>query len=143
MNSNPPTVLLIEDNEDDIFLMRRALKAARLEVKLDVAQDGQEAMDYFEALVGPAETRRPMPDLVLLDLKLPFVHGFEVLTFIRQHPELKYLTVVVLTSSGEDSDESKCAELQAHDYYVKPPTAAVIASIAKILMLESKVAATR
>src|ERR1051326_8105477 len=86
MSLTPPQVVLVEDNEDDVFLLRRALQKARLEVSLHLLQDGQEALDYFERLaVQPATAS--LPDLVLLDLKLPFVHGFEVLTFIRNQPQ--------------------------------------------------------
>lgn len=138
MPTTPPTVLLIEDNEDDVFLMRRALNAAQLEVILEVAEDGEQALEYLQSLVTPGTgQQRPFPDLVLLDLKLPYVHGFEVLAYIREQEKLRDLNVVVLTSSGELSDERRSSELQAHGYFVKPPTLAMITEIAKLLAAET------
>src|SRR5438067_7200202 len=102
MHSSLPRILLIEDNEDDVFLLRRALKKALLEASIEVIEDGQKAMDYFErAATSVKAGKNALPDVVLLDLKLPFVLGIEVLTFIRSRPELKDLNVIVLTSSAE------------------------------------------
>lgn len=123
---------MIEDNEDDVFLLRRALKGARLEVDLTVLDDGEKAMAYFEnASRGPVD--EVLPDLVLLDLKLPYVHGLEVLEYVRQQDALKNLDVVVLTSSGEARDQERAAALHAHGYHVKPPAADLIATVAKFL----------
>jgi CheY-like chemotaxis protein len=132
MNDTLPKVLLIEDNEDDVFLLQRALKAAQLDVDLTVLDDGEKALEFFEQAARATPTPT-MPDLVLLDLKLPYVHGFEVLEFIRQQPQLKDLDVIVLTSSGEIRDQEKATVLRAHGYHVKPPTADLIATVSKFL----------
>jgi CheY-like chemotaxis protein len=136
MNPNLPKVLLIEDNEDDVFLLRRALKAARLDVELTVLDDGEKALEYFERASQPA-ANTTLPDLVLLDLKLPYVHGFEVLEFVRKTDNLKSLDVIVLTSSGELRDQEKATALQAHGYHVKPPTAELIATVAKFIAAQA------
>jgi CheY-like chemotaxis protein len=123
MDPQGPVLLLVEDNDDDVFLMQRAIRASKLSVRLQVATNGQEALDY---LAGDGKyndrAQYPLPAVVLLDLKLPYVHGFEVLGWIRQQSALSETNVVVLTSSPEDRDQKKAKELGAKAYLVKPPT---------------------
>ncbi|MGN6553759.1 MAG: response regulator [Verrucomicrobiota bacterium] len=116
-------ILLVEDDPDDLFLMERALLKARLSVSMHHARNGQEAMDYLQA-VGPYSDRSrfPLPALMLLDLKMPFVNGFEVLLWLRQNPALHRFPVIVLTSSLEESDRQKALELGATGFFIKPPT---------------------
>lgn len=122
-----PVILLIEDNEDDVFLMRRALRNAKLSVSLHVVTDGQQGLDYLDGVEKFSDrVLFPMPGLVLLDLKLPYVHGFEVLAWIRQKASLKNLAVAVLTSSPEERDLQKALDLGATTYLVKPPTPEMI-----------------
>jgi CheY-like chemotaxis protein len=120
--NSKPTLLLIEDNEDDVFLMRRALKKAEIQLPLQVVMDGQEALNYLSG-DGPFADRaqHPVPSLIFLDLKLPYVHGFEVLEWMRKHETLHSLPVVVLTSSPEERDRQKADALGAKAYLVKPP----------------------
>lgn len=120
-------LLLVEDNEDDVFLLRRAMKKAAMDVPIQVVTDGQQALDYLEGS-GPYSDRvqYPLPALVFLDLKLPYVHGFEVLSWIRRHSEFKNLPVFILTSSPEERDRKRADELGAKAYLVKPPTADVL-----------------
>lgn len=121
------TILLVEDNEDDIFIFRRAYRQAKLPYPLQVAGDGQEALDYLQGEGRFADrTAYPMPFLVLLDLKLPFKSGLEVLQTLRHRPELAQLCVIVLTSSAEQRDLTRARELGAHAYLVKPPSPAVL-----------------
>lgn len=122
MTDQNRTLLLVEDSEDDVFLMRRALRKMNIPLSLQVAMDGQEALDYL-AGTGKFSDRGqyPLPALVFLDLKLPYVHGFEVLQWIRQHENLASLPVVVLTSSPEERDRRQAQQLGAKAYYVKPP----------------------
>jgi CheY-like chemotaxis protein len=116
-------ILLVEDTEDDVFLMERAMSKAGITVPLQLANDGQEAIDY---LSGAGEfsdrTKYPLPSVIFLDLKLPFVHGFEVLRWIKQQPSLADVPVAILSSSLEDSDREKSQELGAKTFLVKPPT---------------------
>lgn len=125
-------LLLVEDNEDDVFLMRRALKQAEIENPLYVVGDGAQAVDY---LAGNGEfndrEQYPFPALVFLDLKLPFRSGHDVLAWIRKEAELVELVVVVLTSSDEPSDIDRAYKLGANSYLVKPPTLIQLRDLAK------------
>jgi CheY-like chemotaxis protein len=128
------TILLVEDNEDDVFLMRRALRAANINEPLQLASDGQEAIDYLEGTGRFADRAQfPLPCVILLDLKLPYIPGLQVLSWIRFHEALKETPVIVLTSSPEDKDREKAAELGAIGYHVKPPTAQLVADLTKTL----------
>ncbi|HUR59436.1 MAG TPA: response regulator [Opitutaceae bacterium] len=134
MSQPKPTLLLVEDNEDDVFLMRRALRAANITLPLQLAQDGQEAIDYLDGIGQFADRAQyPLPTLILLDLKLPYIPGLQVLTWIRYREGLKDLPVIVLTSSPEDKDRDKAAELGALSYHVKPPGREVIVELTKAL----------
>jgi CheY-like chemotaxis protein len=114
-------VLIAEDDENDVFLIKRAFKQAQFENPLQVVQNGEEAIAYLkgEAPFGNRE-KSPLPALVLLDLKMPRKNGFEVLAWIRQHPEFNPLAVVVLTSSQESADINRAYALGANSYLVKP-----------------------
>jgi CheY-like chemotaxis protein len=117
------TILLAEDVEDDVFFMRRALRQANISNPLQVASDGQVAIDYLSGQGQYADrSQYPMPSLVFLDLKMPHKNGFEVLEWIRQQPELETLTVIVLTSSSEELDIHQTYRLGARSFLIKPPT---------------------
>jgi CheY-like chemotaxis protein len=127
MNSLSQTILLVEDNEDDVFLMKRALKHARITNPLQVVMDGQKAIDYLSGKEAFADRAKyPLPFLVFLDLKLPYKHGFEVLKWIREQASLDSVVVVVLTSSAENRDHQKAYALGARSYLIKPPTAEML-----------------
>jgi CheY-like chemotaxis protein len=117
-------ILLVEDSEDDVFIMRHALKQAKIGNRLEVVTDGQMAVDYL-AGNGAYSNREafPIPSIVFLDLKLPYLTGFEVLSWMRTQPNLPQPIIVVLTSSGEERDQKKAYELGARSYLVKPPKA--------------------
>jgi CheY-like chemotaxis protein len=126
------TILLVEDNKDDVFLMKRALQSARIANPVVVVETGQEAMDYLSGEGRFADREiYPMPAVVFLDLKLPFIFGHEVLAWIRRRKELEALTVIVLTSSNEASDLSRCYSLGANSYLVKPPTPEQLEALAR------------
>ncbi|HEY9878967.1 MAG TPA: response regulator [Leptolyngbyaceae cyanobacterium] len=117
------TVLLVEDNPKDVFLIKRALQKAETAIALQVVGDGDAAVQYLTGEASYSDRNvHPVPALVLLDLKLPRRSGAEVLAWIRQHPDLKQLPVVVLTSSREDADVNRIYDLGANAYMVKPPT---------------------
>lgn len=121
MKTTPPAVLLVEDNPDDAFLIRRAFKKAGLANPLQVVGDGEQAVAYLGGEGEYADrTRYPLPALLLLDLKLPRQDGLEVLAWLRQQPMLKRIVVVILTSSKEFTDIDKAYEMGANSYLVKP-----------------------
>jgi DNA-binding response OmpR family regulator len=109
-----PRVLVVEDDSDFAVLLRRAFRKAGVRATLDFAVDGEEAIAFLDRAVAAP------PALVLLDLKLPKLSGFEVLRWIKAHPKLGAVPVVVLTSSGQDRDREEVKSLGAADYQVKP-----------------------
>jgi len=113
--------LLVEDDEDQIALVRRAFRKANIVNPLQVVKSGQEAMVYLEG-AGPYSNRDefPLPKLVLLDLKMPGINGFDVLRWIRQQPALRALRVIVLTASNEIRDVNLAYQLGANSFLVKP-----------------------
>jgi two-component system response regulator len=115
------TILLVEDNPDDVELTRRALKKNNIVNELVVAGDGVEAVDYLFCS-GKYAGREPdvLPTVVLLDLKLPKLDGLEVLRRIRDDERTKYLPVVILTSSKEERDLVNGYKLGANSYIRKP-----------------------
>jgi len=134
MTTPKPIILLVEDDEDDVFFMRRALSKTKIDHQMQVASNGEEALHYLEG-AGPFGDRaqHPMPDVVFLDLKLPFVNGFEVLERIRQVSALAGLDVVVLTSSPEDRDRNRATALRALAYCVKPPTEQMLLEVFRLV----------
>jgi CheY-like chemotaxis protein len=125
-------ILIVEDTEDDVFFLRRALKTAKIEVPIQVVIDGQQALDYVEGKgVYADRSLYPEPCWVLLDLNLPYVPGLEVLKQIRSHPQHGSLPVVILTSSLQDSDVIEAARLGVDDYLIKPVSAAKLTEISR------------
>jgi CheY-like chemotaxis protein len=125
-------ILLVEDNDDDVFLMKRALQSARIVNPVLVVETGQEAMEYLDG-AGKFGNRDsfPMPAAVFIDLKLPLVFGHEVLAWIRRRKEFEAVVVVVLTSCIDANDLNRCYSLGANSYLVKPPTAEQLEARAK------------
>jgi CheY-like chemotaxis protein len=124
--SNGPeaTILLVEDDPDDVLLIQRAVRKAKIANPLQVVHDGDAAVAYLagDGLYADRE-QFPLPVLVLLDLKLPRRSGLEVLEWLRgQSGELRRIRVVVLTSSREARDVNTAHDLGANSYLVKPPT---------------------
>lgn len=115
------TILLVEDEENDVMFMQMALEKVGLTAAFQVAEDGEEAIDYLSGNGEFADrTRFPLPALVFLDLKLPKVMGMDVLKWIRDRPDLDTMVVIVLTSSQQRSDIQKACALGANSYLVKP-----------------------
>lgn len=104
-------ILLVEDNPDDIFMIKRAFEKAKIANPIDVVENGEKAIDYLEENI---------PVLVLLDLKLPGISGFEVLKWIKSRERLRRVPVVILTSSQNRKDVNRAYDLGANSYIVKP-----------------------
>jgi two-component system response regulator len=114
-------ILLVEDNSDDELLMLRALTKNHIANEVIVARDGVEALDYLFG-IGKFDGRdlESMPQLILLDLKLPKIDGLEVLKRVRQDEHTKHIPVVVLTTSAEQQDIIRSYDLGANSYVQKP-----------------------
>ena len=114
-------ILLVEDNPRDVELIQRAFRQARMANPIKVVRDGAEAMEYLSGEgIYADRAEYPLPFLVLLDLNLPRVSGFEVLQWIRTQSGLTKLNVVILTSSKESIDTERAYALGANSYLNKP-----------------------
>jgi CheY-like chemotaxis protein len=127
-------VLLAEDDPDDVLLTQIAFEKARLINPLIVVRDGEEAISYLKA-EGKFKDREayPLPILLLLDLKMPKVNGFQVLEWLHSQPELSHLAVAIMTSSDSDPDVTRAYELGATSYLVKPPDAQALLALVQRL----------
>jgi two-component system, response regulator len=114
-------MLLVEDNEDDVTLTEMAFKKGQIPGKLAVVVDGQEALDFL-FYQGKYADRIPVedPTLILLDLKLPFISGLDVLKEIRANKNTNQIPVILLTSSMEEKDQADSNRLGANDFIIKP-----------------------
>ena len=114
-------ILLAEDNDDDVTMMRRAFKKANFLNPLYVVENGEQAIAYLQG-AGKYASREeyPLPTLLLLDLKMPRKNGFDVLEWVRQQPGLSSLRVVVLTSSDEIRYVNRAYQMGANSFLVKP-----------------------
>ena len=131
-----PTMLLVEDSQNDVLLIERAVKQASLAASLAVARDGDAAVEYLSGAGPYADRQRhPLPILVLLDLKLPRRSGLEVLEWQRQQPGLRRLPVAVLTSSNQMADVNRAYDLGANSYLVKPVAPGAMLDLVKLLGL--------
>jgi CheY-like chemotaxis protein len=119
--TSQPTVLVADDDANDVFFLRRAFQKAGLTCSIVEVPDGERAICYLSGSDGFADrTRFPVPTLLFLDLKMPKVSGFEVLEWLQKHNGLLTIKVVVLSSSNLPGDMQKARSLGAHDYRVKP-----------------------
>lgn len=121
MQSKQVEILLVEDDPSDMELALHALRAENLANHIEVARDGEEALDFLFCRGGFAQrSLDDLPRLVLLDLKLPKLNGLEVLKQIRSDPRTKLIPVVILTSSREETDMASGYELGVNSYIQKP-----------------------
>ena len=118
MTALPIQILMVEDNEGDVYLTTEAMKAAKVANHLSVVRDGQEALEFLHRQGQYASA--PRPDLILLDLNLPRRDGRQVLADIKSSPELRTIPVVILTSSKAEQDVIKAYDLHANCYITKP-----------------------
>jgi CheY-like chemotaxis protein len=134
MTTAKPVILLAEDDDNDVFFMRRALQKSQVDFAVQVVGDGQQAVDYLSGQ-GTFSNREqfPFPSVILLDLKMPFLDGFDVLAWTRTQPSLDKVPVAILTSSAEERDRRRARELGARAYFVKPPRPETIQEIVQFI----------
>jgi len=127
-------LLLVEDDANDIFFLKFAMESAALDNPLRVVEDGKEAIDYLsgEGRFANREAH-PLPHLVLLDLRLPRISGFEVLKWIREQSHFASLPVIILTTSPLETDVEKAYALGASSYVVKPTNPITLIEILKCI----------
>jgi DNA-binding response OmpR family regulator len=128
------TILLVKDSEDDVLFIRRALKLTGAALSHQIAPDGQVAIDYMSGTGEYADREKfPLPSMVLLDLKLPRVLGFDVLRWIRARREFANIPVVIMTDSTQRTDWERGYRLGANSFMVKPSTTDELMALAKCL----------
>ena len=120
MSTNPTYILLVEDNPDDVELTKLAFQKNNFANEIKVVEDGQEAIDFLLGDHPEGVKENGVPELVLLDLKLPKLDGHEVLKRIKNDDTTKRMPVVILTSSQEEEDIIKGYDLGANSYVRKP-----------------------
>ena len=128
------SILLVEDDADDVFFISDALRRSGIDLPLDVANDGQAAIDFL--IEARERARLPEPVklcLVLLDLNLPRKHGLEVLQWIRQESLWKTLVVLVLTSSTSETDMNQAYLLGTNAYLIKPTDATKLRELGQLV----------
>ena len=125
------TILLVDDSDDDLSLMQHACRAAHFKASLQTVQNGEQAIAYLQGEgVYADRTKFPLPTVMLMDLNMPKMDGFRVLSWVRVQAGLKRLSIIVLTASARESDVEQAFDLGANAYLVKPSTmAALIAMI--------------
>ena len=115
------TILLAEDNDDDVLIMRSAFERAAIANPLQVVNDGEQVLEYLAGQGAYADRSQfPLPIILLLDLKMPKQGGLEALEWLRQQPTFKCLTVHILTASSRAADVQRAGELGANAYLIKP-----------------------
>jgi len=126
--------LVAEDDENDVFFLQRAFQQAKIENPLHVVRDGQEAIEYLSG-AGKFSDRNlyPLPQLFILDLKMPRKTGLDVLGWLHEQPELHCLPVLVLSSSAQRTDIERAYELGANGFVVKPASLEKRVELARLI----------
>lgn len=121
MEAKDFTVLLVEDDLNDIFLVKRAFRMAHLGIPLQVVTDGEEAIHYLRGEGKYADRNaHPLPRLIVMDIKMPRMSGFEVLEWIKHDGPLRRIPIVIVSGSDRSEDINRAYELGANAYMVKP-----------------------
>jgi CheY-like chemotaxis protein len=134
--SQRPSILLVDDSEDDRVIMRRAFRGAGVPTSVFMVGGGEEAIDYLSGTGKYADRNEfPLPALVLLDIKMPGMDGLDVLRWIRLQPNLQTLRVVMLTSSNDPVDARTAYRMGANSFLTKSPDWQRLVEIARSLEL--------
>lgn len=118
MDKQPMHILLVEDNEGDILLTKEALEECKVKNELKVLRNGNDALIYLVDLAK--NNKHGLPDLILLDINLPKKNGHEVLQSAKNHPDLKHIPIIILTTSSSEIDILKAYQEHANCYIIKP-----------------------
>jgi CheY-like chemotaxis protein len=127
-------VLLVEDDANDVMLMRTALTRTGLNTQLEVVHDGEQALHYLQRSGEYANRRgHPYPSVIVIDLKMPRVNGLEVLRWLHDHPECPAIPTIVFSASRMDQDVQEAYRLGASSYFVKPTGFQELLELVKIM----------
>lgn len=138
MLNGTTAILMVEDDPNDVFMLRRALEKERLSFPIQVVQDGVEAIHYLEGRSPFSDrSQHPLPCLILLDLKLPRMNGLELLSWLRAHDDFKAVPVFMLTSSSEPQDRREAERFGVDAYRVKPVSFGELVQIAREIRRKS------
>ncbi len=118
MDNKPVKILLVEDNEGDILLTTEALEECKVKNELRVLRNGSDALNFL--LTCLQSNKKDMPDLILLDINLPKKNGHEVLQSTKNHPALKHIPIIILTTSSSELDILRAYQEHANCYIIKP-----------------------
>lgn len=133
MTDSNYTILLVEDDDNDATLLTMAFKKSNILNPIQWAHDGLEAVAYLNGEGDFADrTRYPFPEVLILDLKMPRMSGFELLSWIREHPEFRVIPTIIMTSSRQDIDVQKAYNLGANTYMIKPSSFEELAKMVKL-----------
>ena len=123
-------VLIVDDDDNDIFFLGRAMEKAGIDCPVQVVSDGEQAIRYLAGEEKYANrSAHPLPDVVFLDLKMPLLDGFGVLEWRLKHPELASLRIFVLTGSFMEADRTRALQLGATDFLIKPATPEILRQV--------------
>jgi two-component system, chemotaxis family, response regulator Rcp1 len=125
-----PFILYVEDNADDVLLLKVSLELSDFFPNLQVVRDGASAVDYLGTLV---QERQDCPDLILLDLNLPRMNGYEVIEKLKDTPAVCSIPIIIFTGSLNPEDHARCVELKVNDYWAKPKNLNETLGVAKRL----------
>jgi CheY-like chemotaxis protein len=128
------TILHVEDDPNDVLLLEHACRKSGVSCNIQRVADGEEAIDYLEGTGEFADRDRfPWPQLILLDLKMPRLNGFDVLTWRRQNDKFKAIPIVIFSSSNHDLDVKRAYELGVNSYLMKPVSFDSLCDIVKTI----------
>jgi CheY-like chemotaxis protein len=132
--SEPQTILLVDDSENDLILMHAAFKKANYDGSLQEVRNGEEAIAYLKGEgIYRNRNKFPMPTVMVLDLNMPKKDGFELMAWVRAQPVLKRLAIVILTASMRDEDVERSFDLGANSFFVKPSNLEALAAMMRCL----------
>jgi CheY-like chemotaxis protein len=132
--TNPISILIADDDAQDTLLIRMAVQRAGLALRLESVADGEQAIDYLMGREGYSDRKtHPLPSMMLLDLKMPRLSGFDVLDFVRQQPGLRQLPIIIFSSSDDPKDVRRAYDAGANSYLCKPHSNGDLAALLKAL----------
>ena len=129
-----PAILLVDDNEEDVFLFQRALKATGQDFDVQVTHNGLEAINYLRrACEDKADLKVPMPKFILTDNRMPVMTGRDLLRWLKDHPRCRVIPTVILGGSDSPTDVEESYALGAHSFFVKPNSHTELLEMVKMI----------